>query len=90
MTCPTDTTSNRSKANAFAPAAKFIIITTEGGSIALRTVEEGGGLFGHHGSKAAANMVGKLLSIQFFDKGITVAMLHVCSISGSQSFSDRY
>lgn len=64
--------------HSFAPSAKFILITTEGGSIALRTKEEGGGNYGHHGSKAAANMAGKLLSNDFNDKGITVAMIHVC------------
>lgn len=65
------------KANALSNPSKFILITTEGGSITLRTKEEGGGMFGHHGSKAAANMVGKLLAIEFYDKGITVAMIHV-------------
>ncbi|KAG6807644.1 hypothetical protein H0H93_001312, partial [Arthromyces matolae] len=59
-----------------ASPSKFILITTEGGSIALRTKEEGGGNYGHHGSKAAANMVGKLLANDFYDKGITVAMIH--------------
>ncbi|KAL1682464.1 oxidoreductase [Schizophyllum commune] len=39
--------------------SKYILITSEGGSIALRTREEGGGAYGHHASKAAANMVGK-------------------------------
>ncbi|KAL0958283.1 hypothetical protein HGRIS_000433 [Hohenbuehelia grisea] len=56
--------------------AKFILITTEGGSIALRTREEGGGNYGHHASKAAANMVGKLLANDLYEKGVTVAMIH--------------
>lgn len=30
---------------------KVLIITSEGGSIALRTKEEGGGNYGHHGCK---------------------------------------
>ncbi|KAF9493203.1 NAD(P)-binding protein [Pleurotus eryngii] len=64
------------KADLLAPSAKFILITTEGGSIALRTQEEGGGNHGHHGSKAAANMVGKLLAIDLYSKGVTVAMIH--------------
>ncbi|KAG6895302.1 hypothetical protein C0992_002070 [Termitomyces sp. T32_za158] len=59
-----------------APKSKFILITTEGASIALRTKEEGGGNYGHHGSKAAANMVGKLLANDLYDAGITVAMIH--------------
>jgi NAD(P)-dependent dehydrogenase (short-subunit alcohol dehydrogenase family) len=64
------------KANVLSKPSKFILITSEGGSIGLRTKEEGGGMFGHHGSKAAANMVGKLLAIEFQDKGVTVAMIH--------------
>jgi len=62
----------------FAEPSKYAIITSEGGSITLRTKEEGGGMFGHHGSKAAANMVGKLLAIEFENekKAITVAMIH--------------
>ncbi|KAF4563760.1 Beta-glucosidase 1B [Pleurotus pulmonarius] len=64
------------KADLLAPSAKFILITTEGGSITLRTREEGGGNHGHHGSKAAANMVGKLLAIDLYSKGVTVAMIH--------------
>ncbi|KAG6860399.1 hypothetical protein C0995_011647 [Termitomyces sp. Mi166 len=59
-----------------ASPSKFILITSEGGSIKLRTKEEGGGNYGHHGSKAAANMVGKLLANDFYDKGITVTMIH--------------
>ncbi|KAF7980255.1 hypothetical protein HWV62_38993 [Athelia sp. TMB] len=72
----------------FAEPSKFAIITSEGGSITLRTKEEGGGMFGHHGSKAAANMVGKLLAIEFENekKAITVAMIHVgcvpCTVTG--------
>lgn len=54
-----------------------MLITTEGGSIALRTKEEGGGNFGHHGSKAAENMVGKLLANDLLDSGVTVFMIHV-------------
>ncbi|TFK41699.1 hypothetical protein BDQ12DRAFT_733178 [Crucibulum laeve] len=64
------------KANALSSPSKFILITTEGGSISLRTKEEGGGNYAHHGSKAAANMVGKLLSNDFYDKNITVVMIH--------------
>lgn len=62
--------------NSFALDAKLILITTEGGSITLRTKEEGGGNYGHHGSKAAANMVGKLIAHDLLEKGITVVMIH--------------
>ncbi|KAF9459726.1 hypothetical protein BDZ94DRAFT_1267526 [Collybia nuda] len=64
------------KANSLSSPSKFVLITTEGGSIGLRTKEEGGGNYGHHGSKAAANMVGKLLANDFYDKGVTVMMIH--------------
>ncbi|KAF8639262.1 hypothetical protein AX16_010334 [Volvariella volvacea WC 439] len=64
------------KADAFAPGAKFILISSEGGSITLRTKEEGGGNYGHHGSKAAANMVGKLLASDLYDRKVTVVMIH--------------
>ncbi|EJD02529.1 NAD-binding protein [Fomitiporia mediterranea MF3/22] len=64
------------KSNSFAPGAKLVLITTEGGSIALRTKEEGGGNYGHHASKAAANMVGRLLSHDLVDDGVAVVMIH--------------
>ncbi|KAF5356555.1 hypothetical protein D9758_008234 [Tetrapyrgos nigripes] len=64
------------KANLFASPSKFILITSEGGSITLRTREEGGGMYGHHGSKAAANMAGKLLAHDLYDKGVIVTMIH--------------
>ncbi|SCV73695.1 BQ2448_6125 [Microbotryum intermedium] len=55
---------------------KIMLVTTEGGSIGLRTKEEGGGNYGHHASKAAANMVGKLLSIDLAKQGITLVNIH--------------
>ncbi|SGY25616.1 BQ5605_C018g08648 [Microbotryum silenes-dioicae] len=55
---------------------KVVLVTTEGGSIRLRTREEGGGNYGHHASKAAANMVGKLLSIDLAKQGITLVNIH--------------
>ncbi|KAL1663746.1 oxidoreductase [Schizophyllum commune] len=62
--------------NSLATPSKYILITSEGGSISLRTREEGGGAYGHHASKAAANMVGKVLANDLYEKGITVAMIH--------------
>lgn len=59
------------------PGSKFLLITTEGGSISLRTAEEGGGNYGHHASKAAANMVGRLLSFDLGKKGVIVVDIHV-------------
>lgn len=47
----------------------------------LRTREEGGGNYGHHASKAAANMMGKLLSLDMEKRGINVLSIHVCPFS---------
>lgn len=51
-------------------------ITSEGGSIGLRTEKEGGANYGHHMSKAAANMGGKLLAWDLKPKGIPLVMIH--------------
>lgn len=56
--------------------AKIILLSSESGSITLRHESEGGGNYGHHASKTALNMVGKLLSLDLKEKGITVLMLH--------------
>ncbi|KAJ3112184.1 hypothetical protein HDU96_004852 [Phlyctochytrium bullatum] len=56
--------------------SKLVLITSEGGSITLRTHEEGGGAYGHHMSKAAQNMMGKLLSVDLKPLGIPVIMIH--------------
>lgn len=50
---PTFLAARLSKLQAFAPGARLLLLTSEGGSIGLRTREEGGGNYGHHGSKAA-------------------------------------
>jgi len=63
--------------SSLAPDAKVALLTSEGGSITLRTEGEGGGMFGHHGSKAAANMIGHLLSYDLKERGIPIAMIHV-------------
>lgn len=39
------------KMDAIKEGAKVLLVTTEGGSITLRTNEEGGGNYGHHASK---------------------------------------
>lgn len=56
---------------------KIIIVSSESGSIALRHASEGGGNYGHHASKAASNMVVKLLSLDLADKKIAIASVHV-------------
>ncbi|KAH8693713.1 oxidoreductase [Talaromyces proteolyticus] len=55
---------------------KIILISSESGSIALRHEKEGGGNYGHHASKAALNMVGKLLALDLKDKNVAVGLVH--------------
>ena len=66
-----------SKAGLLQKGAKVIIVSSESGSITLRHESEGGGNFGHHASKAASNMVGKLLSLDLKEKGVAVGIVHV-------------
>ncbi|KAJ6620980.1 oxidoreductase [Mycena sp. CBHHK59/15] len=55
---------------------KVVLVSSESGSIALRHANEGGGNYGHHASKTALNMVGKLLSLDLAERGIAVAIVH--------------
>ncbi|CAG7917730.1 unnamed protein product [Penicillium olsonii] len=64
------------KAGLLDQGSKVILVSSEGGSITLRHEKEGGGNFGHHASKAALNMVGKLLSLDLKPKGIAVGLVH--------------
>ena len=66
------------KAGLLAKGAKVILVSSESGSITLRHESEGGGNYGHHASKAALNMVGKLLSLDLKEKEVTVGIVHVC------------
>ena len=66
------------KAGLIANDGKIILVSSESGSITLRHASEGGGNYGHHASKAALNMVGKLLSLDLKEKGIAVGIVHVC------------
>ncbi|KAF7545832.1 hypothetical protein G7046_g9466 [Stylonectria norvegica] len=56
--------------------SKVVLVSSESGSITLRHEEEGGGNYAHHASKAALNMVGKLLSLDLKDKGVVVSIVH--------------
>lgn len=56
--------------------SRIVLVGGESGSIGLRHKVEGGGNYGGHGSKAALNMVSKLLSIDLEKKGIAVAVVH--------------
>ncbi|KAI9724622.1 MAG: hypothetical protein M1828_003646 [Chrysothrix sp. TS-e1954] len=73
---PTFIVSSLVKAGLLSKGSKIILITSESGSITLRHESEGGGMYGHHASKAAENMVGKLLSLDLKDKEIAVGMVH--------------
>lgn len=64
------------KAGLLGEGSKVILVSTEGGSITLRHEKEGGGNYGHHASKTALNMVGKLLSLDLKDKGVAVGLVH--------------
>ena len=57
--------------------SKIAMITSQGGSIAWRTTQNPNGYdYGHHMSKAAANMMAALLSQELKSKGISVSILH--------------
>ncbi|KAJ5155946.1 hypothetical protein N7492_008749 [Penicillium capsulatum] len=64
------------KAGVLAEGSKVILVSSESGSLTLRHEKEGGGNYGHHASKAALNMVGKLLSFDLKPKGIAVCLVH--------------
>ena len=65
------------KASLMAKDSKIVLVSSESGSITLRHESEGGGNYGHHASKAALNMAGKLLSLDLKSKGIAVGIVHV-------------
>ncbi|KAG6143937.1 hypothetical protein E4U12_000125 [Claviceps purpurea] len=56
--------------------SKVILVSSEAGSIGLRHEKEGGGNYAHHASKAALNMVGKLLSLDLKERGIVIGIVH--------------
>ena len=64
------------KADLLGKGAKVVLVSSESGSITLRHEKEGGGNYGHHASKAALNMVGKLLSLDLKEKGVAVGIVH--------------
>lgn len=60
--------------------AKVAMITSQGGSIQWRTTQNPEGYdYGHHMSKAAANMMSVLLAQELKSKGICVVILHPVS-----------
>ncbi|KAJ5266894.1 hypothetical protein N7478_009702 [Penicillium angulare] len=64
------------KAGILVEGSKVILVSSESGSITLRHETEGGGNYAHHASKAALNMVGKLLSFDLKPVGIAVGLVH--------------
>lgn len=56
--------------------ARVVLVSSEAGSVALRHGKEGGGNYAHHASKAALNMVGRLLSLDLRDRGVVVSIVH--------------
>lgn len=56
--------------------SKVGLITSEGGSIGLRTEKEGGNNYGHRMSKCAENMMGRILSFDLKPRGIAVVCIH--------------
>lgn len=56
--------------------SKVVLVSSEAGSITLRHESEGGGNYAHHASKAALNMVGKLLSLDLKDAGVVISIVH--------------
>ncbi|MCJ1274815.1 hypothetical protein MMC21_002613 [Puttea exsequens] len=62
--------------NLLARGSKIILVSSESGSITLRHESEGGGNYGHHASKSALNMVGKLLSLDLKEAGVAVGIVH--------------
>lgn len=63
--------------NLMKKGSKIAMITSQGGSIEWRTTQNpDGGDYGHHMSKAAANMAGRLLAQELRSKNICVSNLH--------------
>merc|ERR1719506_3405975 len=64
--------------NKVVSGSQVAMITSQGGSVAWRSTQnkDEGGDYGHHMSKAAANMMSALLAEELRAKGITVSVLH--------------
>ena len=74
---PLRLTSALFNAGLFSDDAKVAMITSQGGSISWRTTQNPTGHdYGHHMSKAAANMMGVLVAQELKAAGICVTMLH--------------
>ncbi|KAM0323167.1 hypothetical protein ACHAQA_009017 [Verticillium albo-atrum] len=56
--------------------SRLVLVSSESGSIGLRHEVEGGGNYAHHASKAALNMVGRLLSLDLKEREVVVSIVH--------------
>jgi len=64
------------KSKMLTKGSKVLLVSSESGSITLRHESEGGGNYGHHASKSALNMVGKLLSLDLKEENIAISIVH--------------
>jgi NAD(P)-dependent dehydrogenase (short-subunit alcohol dehydrogenase family) len=64
------------KAKLLKKGCKVLFVGSEAGSIANRKPGSEGGNYGHHGSKAALNMVSRLLSLDLKPLGVAVGVVH--------------
>jgi NAD(P)-dependent dehydrogenase (short-subunit alcohol dehydrogenase family) len=74
---PLRVTSGLFQKGCFSKGAKIAMITSQGGSIDWRTTQNPDGKdYGHHMSKAAANMMAVLVAQEFKKEGLCVGILH--------------
>jgi NAD(P)-dependent dehydrogenase (short-subunit alcohol dehydrogenase family) len=74
---PLRVTSALLRAGALLDGSKVVMITSQGGSVTWRTTQNPDGHdYGHHMSKAAANMMAALLAQEVKSKGIAVGIFH--------------
>ncbi|CAN0468391.1 unnamed protein product, partial [Ectocarpus sp. 8 AP-2014] len=68
------------------------MITSEGGSVGLRTEVEGGNNYGHHMSKCAQNMMGKLFALDVKNRGVAIVNIHpgFMKTSMTEMYADKY
>eukprot|EP00607_Mallomonas_marina_P006426 CAMPEP_0182428212 /NCGR_PEP_ID=MMETSP1167-20130531/21497_1 /TAXON_ID=2988 /ORGANISM="Mallomonas Sp, Strain CCMP3275" /LENGTH=268 /DNA_ID=CAMNT_0024610959 /DNA_START=149 /DNA_END=955 /DNA_ORIENTATION=+ len=73
---PLRVTQQLHKSGHIVSGTKIGMITSEGGSIGLRTEKEGGANYGHHMSKCAQNMMGKIMALDLKPRGVAIVQLH--------------
>jgi len=74
---PLRVTSGLFNAGLLQSGSRVVIISSQGGSVEWRTTQNPYGYdYGHHMSKAAANMCGRLLSQELRHSGVCVSILH--------------